>query len=86
LTEAELRHGSELAQRAGAAFIKTSTGFHPTGGATAQAVKIMREVVGDTIGVKASGGIRDLRTALIMVAAGANRIGSSSGVTIAEAK
>jgi deoxyribose-phosphate aldolase len=83
LTEQELRHGCELALRAGATFVKTSTGFHASGGATVQAVKTMREVVGTEMGVKASGGIRDLRTSLQMVLAGANRIGTSSGVTIA---
>ncbi|MDO8667322.1 MAG: hypothetical protein Q7J79_11955, partial [Gemmatimonadales bacterium] len=60
--------------------VKTSTGFHPSGGATADAVRLMRLVVGDDLGVKASGGVRDCATALAMIAAGASRIGTSSGV------
>ncbi|MDT3767267.1 deoxyribose-phosphate aldolase [Gleimia hominis] len=66
------------AQAAGADFVKTSTGFHPAGGASVHAVKLMRETVGDSMGVKASGGIRDAQTALAMVEAGANRLGLSS--------
>lgn len=62
----------------GAGFVKTSTGFHPAGGATVDAVRRMREVVGPAIGVKASGGIHTAEQALAMVAAGANRIGLSS--------
>ncbi len=86
LTDLELRRGCEIALRAGASFVKTSTGFHPSGGATEHAIRIMREVVGTHIGVKASGGVRELRTALKMIVAGANRIGTSSGVAIAEMK
>ncbi len=73
-----------VAKEAGAHFVKTSTGFHPAGGATADAVALMRLVVGDQLGVKAAGGIRDCATALRMVAAGANRIGTSSGVKFVE--
>lgn len=73
----------ELAKEAGADFVKTSTGFS-TGGATIQDVKLMRETVGEDMGVKASGGIRDLETARGMIQAGASRIGASSGVKIAE--
>ncbi len=62
----------------GAGFVKTSTGFHPAGGATVEAVRHMRGVVGPAIGVKASGGIRTGDQALAMIAAGANRIGLSS--------
>jgi len=62
----------------GAAFVKTSTGFHPAGGATLDAVRWMRDAVGPAIGVKASGGIRTAEQALGMLAAGANRIGLSS--------
>ena len=65
---------------AGAHYVKTSTGFHPSGGATAEAVALMRLAVGDRLGVKASGGVRDCATALRMIAAGATRIGTSSGV------
>ena len=65
----------------GARFVKTSTGFS-TGGATVEDVKLMRETVGPKFGVKASGGIRDARTALAMIAAGATRLGTSASVAI----
>jgi len=71
----------ELARSAGADFVKTSTGFGP-GGATAHDVALMRAVVGDRMGVKAAGGIRDLKTAREMIAAGASRIGASASVKI----
>jgi deoxyribose-phosphate aldolase len=80
LTPEEIVQTSALAVEAGARFVKTSTGFHPAGGATTEAVRLMRLAVGDDIGVKASGGIRDCATALAMLAAGANRLGTSSGV------
>jgi len=70
-----------IAVRAGAHFVKTSTGFG-AGGATTQHVSLMRKIVGPDRGVKASGGIRDLKTAQQMIEAGANRIGTSSGVAI----
>jgi deoxyribose-phosphate aldolase len=70
-----------LAVDSGARFVKTSTGFS-TGGATIADVKLMRETVGPNIGVKASGGIRDARTAIAMIEAGATRLGTSSGVAI----
>ncbi len=73
----------ELAVEAGADFVKTSTGFS-TGGASVEDVKLMKEVVGDKLGIKASGGIRDLKTAEQMILAGANRLGVSSGVQIAK--
>lgn len=66
------------ARAAGADLVKTSTGFHPAGGATIDAVARMRAVVGDEVGVKASGGIRDWSTAVAMVAAGASRLGCSA--------
>lgn len=75
---------SAIAKEAGAHFVKTSTGFHPAGGATAQAVALMRLAVGDELGVKAAGGVRDCATALRMIAAGASRIGTSSGVSFVE--
>lgn len=81
LTDDQKRRACELAMRAGAAFVKTSTGMS-TGGATEHDVRLMRGVVGDRLGVKASGGIRDRRTAEAMVAAGANRIGASASVVI----
>lgn len=73
----------ELAMEAGADFVKTSTGFS-TGGATVEDIRLMKEVVGDKLKIKASGGIRDLETAKKMVAEGANRLGASSGVEIAK--
>jgi deoxyribose-phosphate aldolase len=69
-----------VAKEAGAHYVKTSTGFHPAGGASASAVRLMRLAVGDDLGVKASGGVRDCSSALAMIAAGASRIGTSSGV------
>ena len=82
LTDAEITKASIIARDAGAAFVKTSTGFHAAGGATTHAVSLIRSVVGDATGVKASGGIRDCGAALRMLAAGATRIGTSSGVNI----
>ncbi|MGM0924282.1 MAG: deoxyribose-phosphate aldolase [Bacillota bacterium] len=81
LTEEEKVRACELSLRAGADFVKTSTGFS-TGGATVEDVALMRKVVGDKAGVKASGGIRDLNDLRAMAEAGANRIGASSGVKI----
>lgn len=81
LTPAEIVDAVRLALGAGAAFVKTSTGFF--GGATVEAVRLMRETAGPKAGVKASGGIRTLAQALAMIQAGANRIGTSAGVTIA---
>ncbi|MGY1971975.1 deoxyribose-phosphate aldolase [Nocardia gipuzkoensis] len=66
-----------VAERAGADFVKTSTGFHPAGGASAHAVRLMAETVGTRLGVKASGGIRSAETAAEMIAAGATRLGLS---------
>lgn len=81
LTKEEIATASKLARDAKADFVKTSTGFS-TGGATVEDVKLMRETVGLLVGVKASGGIRSLASLRDMVAAGATRIGSSSGVAI----
>ena len=78
LTDAEKRLACRLAKKAGFDFVKTSTGF-AAGGATEQDVKLMRKTVGPKMGVKAAGGIRDRKTALAMVAAGATRIGASAG-------
>ncbi|GAA1302479.1 MAG: deoxyribose-phosphate aldolase [Brachybacterium tyrofermentans] len=72
----------EAAERAGADFVKTSTGFHPAGGASEHAVQLMRATVGDRLGVKASGGIRTREAAEAMVAAGASRLGLSSSKAI----
>ncbi|GAA1712572.1 deoxyribose-phosphate aldolase [Brachybacterium phenoliresistens] len=74
----------EGAERAGADFVKTSTGFHPAGGASEHAVALMRATVGDRLGVKASGGIRTREAAEAMVAAGASRLGLSSSRAILE--
>ena len=83
LNDKEKIKACQLAKEAGADFVKTSTGFS-TAGATPEDVKLMKDIVGKEIGVKASGGIRDLDTAREMINAGANRIGASSGVKIAE--
>jgi deoxyribose-phosphate aldolase len=85
LTDDEKRLGCMLAVDAGAAFVKTSTGFHPSGGATVGDVRLLRALVGPSIGVKASGGIRTLADAQALIAAGANRIGTSASVAILEA-
>lgn len=82
LTEDEIVRACLLARAAGARFVKTSTGFHPSGGASEAAVRLMRLTVGDDLGVKASGGVRDCDTALRMIAAGATRIGTSNGVSL----
>lgn len=73
--------GCLLCQRAGADFVKTSTGFGP-GGATLEDVSLMRRLVGAGMGVKAAGGIRTLQDALQMISAGANRLGASAGISI----
>lgn len=81
LTKEEKVRACKLAVKAGADFVKTSTGFS-TGGATVEDIKLMRETVGPDIGVKASGGVRDREGALQMVEAGATRIGASAGIAI----
>ena len=81
LSDDEKIRACRLAKAAGAAFVKTSTGFGP-GGATVEDVGLMRGVVGQDMGVKASGGVRTLSQLKAMVQAGADRIGSSSGVSI----
>ncbi|MBV7364162.1 deoxyribose-phosphate aldolase [Actinomycetaceae bacterium TAE3-ERU4] len=84
LTDEEIVKCCECAEAAGAEYVKTSTGFHPAGGASAHAVKLMRETVGDRLGVKASGGIRDAAAAQEMIAAGASRLGLSSSAKVLE--
>lgn len=81
LTDEEKVTACKLAKQAGADYVKTSTGFS-TGGATAEDISLMRKTVGNMMGVKASGGIRDLETALKMIEAGASRIGASASVNI----
>lgn len=83
LNEEEKISACQAAKRAGADFVKTSTGFS-SAGATVEDVALMRKVVGQEMGVKASGGVRSLEDALNMVSAGATRLGTSSGVKIAQ--
>lgn len=83
LTDDEKRKVAEIAKEVKPDFIKTYTGFG-TGGATVEDVKLMKSVVGDEVKVKAAGGIRDLKTALAMIEAGAERLGTSAGVAIVE--
>jgi deoxyribose-phosphate aldolase len=78
----EKRLACRIVRDAGAAFVKTSTGFHPSGGATVADIRLMREEVGPAFGVKASGGIRSLADAQAMIDAGANRIGTSATAAI----
>ena len=85
LTDAEKRLACRLACEAGAAFVKTSTGFHAAGGASVADVRLLRAAVGPAVGVKASGGIRTLADALAMIDAGANRIGTSATAAIVAA-
>jgi deoxyribose-phosphate aldolase len=77
LSDAEIVAVCRAAESAGADFVKTSTGFHPTGGATVHAVELMAQTVGGRLGVKASGGVRTLADAQAYVAAGATRLGVS---------
>jgi deoxyribose-phosphate aldolase len=81
LTEEQIAQACACAVEAGAAFVKTSTGFGP-GGATVEHIRLMRASVPAEVGVKASGGVRDTATAIAMVEAGADRIGTSSGIAI----
>ncbi|TDP55825.1 deoxyribose-phosphate aldolase [Bacteriovorax stolpii] len=81
LSEEEKVQACQIAEKAGANFVKTSTGFNG-GGATVEDIKLMRESVSTSVNVKASGGIRDLETAKKMLAAGATRLGTSAGVSI----
>lgn len=85
LTEEEKIMACKLAKEAGADYVKTSTGFS-TGGATVEDVKLMKEIVGDSLKIKASGGIRDYKTAKAMIDAGASRIGASASIKIVEGK
>lgn len=81
LTDDEKRRACDAALAAGAGFVKTSTGFGPSG-ATAEDVRLLRAAVGDKTGVKASGGIRTRQQAELMIAAGATRLGTSAGVAL----
>jgi deoxyribose-phosphate aldolase len=82
LTDEEIVAACQAAEAAGADFVKTSTGFHPAGGASAHAVALMARTVGGRLGVKASGGIRDWATAVAMVEAGATRLGLSGTAAV----
>ncbi len=84
LTEPQIQFGCRAALEAGADFVKTSTGFHPAGGASVQAVQWLKQYAAG-MRVKASGGIRDLPTALAMLDAGADRLGCSASVEIIQA-
>ena len=84
LDDDDIVEACRLAEAVGADLVKTSTGFHPAGGATVHAVALMADAVGGRIGVKASGGIRDAATALAMVQAGATRLGCSATRQILE--
>lgn len=84
LTDEEIVAACNAAETAGADYVKTSTGFHPAGGATVHAVELMSQTVGERLGVKASGGIRDWETAQAMVAAGATRLGLSGTRAVLE--
>lgn len=81
LTDEEKVKACEAGKAAGAHFVKTSTGFSD-GGATTHDVKLMRDAVGDAMGVKASGGVRTYQDAISMIRAGANRLGTSAGADI----
>ncbi|MFB1050210.1 deoxyribose-phosphate aldolase [Paraliobacillus sp. JSM ZJ581] len=85
LTDEEKETACKLAVEAGTDYVKTSTGFS-TGGATVEDIRLMRQTVGEHIGVKASGGVRDQETAEAMVQAGASRIGASASVAIVQGK
>lgn len=82
LTDDEIVRCCQAAETAGADYVKTSTGFHPSGGATIHAVELMASTVGNRLGVKASGGVRTWDAAVAMIAAGATRLGTSSTETI----
>lgn len=83
LTDEEKKIACQIVLEAGAHFVKTSTGFDK-GGATIADIRLMRKVVGNHLGIKAAGGIRDYKTALQMIKAGATRIGASQGIQIVE--
>jgi len=85
LTELEKAVACRLVREAGAAFVKTSTGFHPAGGATVADVRLLRATAGPDFGVKAAGGIHTLAEAMAMLEAGANRLGTSASAAILSA-
>jgi deoxyribose-phosphate aldolase len=82
LTDHEIVEACRASEAAGADFVKTSTGFHPAGGASTHAVSIMAETVGGRLVVKASGGVRTLADALAMIEHGATRLGLSGTAAV----
>ena len=84
LTPDQTVEACRRSEAGGAQYVKTSTGFHPSGGASPEAVRLMRETVGDRLGVKASGGIRDTAAAVAMLDAGATRLGLSGTRAVLE--
>ncbi|MGO9902192.1 MAG: deoxyribose-phosphate aldolase [Solirubrobacteraceae bacterium] len=82
LTPSQITAACRAAEAAGADFVKTSTGFHPAGGATLEAIGVMAATVGGRLGVKAAGGIHDARTAVALIEAGATRLGLSSTAAV----
>lgn len=84
LTDEQIVAACQAAEAAGADLVKTSTGFHPAGGASVHAVELMARTVGGRLGVKASGGIRTTEAALEMIAAGATRLGLSGTAKVLE--
>lgn len=85
LTDEEKKIACELAKKAGADYVKTSTGFG-TGGSTPEDIKLMRDTVGPEIGVKASGGVRNMEDAIAVINAGATRIGASASIAIVQGR
>ncbi len=84
LDQDQIAAACRVARKAGAGFVKTSTGFHPSGGASVEAVALMRRTVGLEMGVKASGGIRTAQAAIEMLAAGASRVGTSNTAAMSQ--
>ncbi|MFQ5988620.1 MAG: deoxyribose-phosphate aldolase [Candidatus Methylomirabilales bacterium] len=82
LSDPEKADAARLVIQAGGNFVKTSTGFHPAGGATVEDVKLLKSVVGSHAKIKAAAGIRDAKTVIQMIEAGADRIGTSAAVAI----
>lgn len=82
LTPAQIAAACRAAEAGGANFVKSSTGFHPAGGATREAIQLMAGTVGGRLGVKAAGGIRDAETALALIDAGATRLGMSATAAV----
>jgi deoxyribose-phosphate aldolase len=80
LTDAEKKIAAEIAMEAGAAFLKTSTGWN--GGATVADVRLLRELAKERVGIKASGSIRTINQALELIVAGATRLGTSRGIDL----